>query len=64
MSVPTRDEMLEQIQRIRALIQPIVDNTDNPAVEHALLHADEQLHYALTQLAAGDLLMPELERLR
>ena len=56
-----REQMLERIAQARALLREVMDATDLPMIERALILADTNLHWAQWNLGVPASLMPETE---
>ena len=56
-----REQMLDRIAQARALLREVIEATDLPMIERALMLADMNLHWAQWNLGAPVSLMPEME---
>lgn len=56
----TRQQMIANIRRARALARAVSDATDLPQLQLILRHADQNLHWALWNLGQIDELRPDL----
>lgn len=56
----TRNQMIANLRRARALARAVYDGTDLPQLQLILRHADQNLHWALWNLGQIDELRPDL----
>ena len=59
----TREETLEKLATLRALVRSIQDGTDNPSVERSMAMMELYCHLAQWNLGAEVDVVPEIETL-
>ena len=58
----TRDQMIANLRRARALADEVYKATDLPQIQLIIRHADQNLHWALWNLGQVDEIRPDLPR--